>query len=123
MYPSELLINISLTNINFKQFNISFIQTNHSIPDSYGIAIKTNYGYILHTGDFKFDFTPIAEHTEYSKITNYSEKGIALLQKEGESFCKANDLFDFYLREEKLGILKPVYEECLDIWKKEINRK
>ena len=63
----------------FNNFEISFFRTNHSIPDSYGIAIKTNYGYILHTGDFKFDFTPIAEHTEYSKITNFSEKGIALL--------------------------------------------
>lgn len=63
----------------FNNFEISFFRTNHSIPDSYGIAIKTIYGYILHTGDFKFDFTPIAEHTEYSKITNYSEKGIALL--------------------------------------------
>lgn len=63
----------------FNNFEISFFRTNHSIPDSYGIAIKTIYGYILHTGDFKFDFTPIAEHTEYSKITNYSEKGIILL--------------------------------------------
>ena len=63
----------------FNNFEISFFRTNHSIPDSYGIAIKTAYGYILHTGDFKFDFTPIAEHTEYSKITNFSEKGIALL--------------------------------------------
>ena len=63
----------------FNNFEISFFRTNHSIPDSYGIAIKTNYGYILHTGDFKFDFTPIAEHTEYSKITNFSEKGIILL--------------------------------------------
>lgn len=63
----------------FNNFEISFFRTNHSIPDSYGIAIKTLYGYILHTGDFKFDFTPIAEHTEYSKITNFSEKGIALL--------------------------------------------
>ena len=63
----------------FNNFEISFFRTNHSIPDSYGIAIKTIYGYILHTGDFKFDFTPIAEHTEYSKITNFSENGIALL--------------------------------------------
>lgn len=63
----------------FKNFEVSFFRTNHSIPDSYGIAIKTEYGYILHTGDFKFDFTPIAEHTEYSKITRFSEKGIILL--------------------------------------------
>lgn len=63
----------------FKNFEVSFFRTNHSIPDSYGIAIKTIYGYILHTGDFKFDFTPIAEHTDYAKITNFSEKGVILL--------------------------------------------
>lgn len=64
---------------NFKNFEVSFFRTNHSIPDSFGIAIKTMYGYILHTGDFKFDFTPIAEHTDYAKITEYSQKGIILL--------------------------------------------
>ena len=35
----------------FKKFSISFFRTNHSIPDSYGVAIKTRLGYILHTGD------------------------------------------------------------------------
>ena len=63
----------------FTDFEVSFFRTNHSIPDSYGIAIKTIYGYILHTGDFKFDLTPIAEHTEYAKITEFSQKGIILL--------------------------------------------
>lgn len=63
----------------FKHFEVSFFRTNHSIPDSFGIAIKTQYGYILHTGDFKFDFTPIADHTEYSKITKFSEEGVMLL--------------------------------------------
>ncbi len=63
----------------FKNFEVTFFRTNHSIPDSYGIAIKTHLGYILHTGDFKFDFTPIAEHTDYAKITSYSEKGVLLL--------------------------------------------
>ena len=64
---------------NFKNFEVSFFRTNHSIPDSFGIAIKTIYGYILHTGDFKFDMTPIAEHTDYAKITQYSQKGVILL--------------------------------------------
>lgn len=63
----------------FKNFEVSFFRTNHSIPDSFGIAIKTKYGYILHTGDFKFDFTPIGEHTDYAKITEFSQKGIILL--------------------------------------------
>jgi len=63
----------------FKHFTISFFRTNHSIPDSYGIAIETRLGYIIHTGDFKFDFTPLANHTEYNKITEYATKGVLCL--------------------------------------------
>lgn len=63
----------------FKHFEVSFFRTNHSIPDSFGIAMKTKLGYILHTGDFKFDFTPIGRHADYHKLTNFSEKGIILL--------------------------------------------
>ena len=64
---------------NFKNFEVSFFRTNHSIPDSFGIAVKTKLGYILHTGDFKFDFTPLVYHTEYAKITKFSEKGVLCL--------------------------------------------
>lgn len=64
---------------DFKNFQISFFRTNHSIPDSFGIAIKTRLGYILHTGDFKFDFTPLFKHTEYAKLTSFSEKGVLCL--------------------------------------------
>ncbi|NLD26026.1 MAG: ribonuclease J, partial [Acholeplasmataceae bacterium] len=64
---------------NFKNFEVSFFRTNHSIPDSFGIAIKTRLGYILHTGDFKFDFTPLFKHTDYAKLTTFSEKGVLCL--------------------------------------------
>lgn len=63
----------------FKNFEVSFFRTNHSIPDSFGIAIKTKLGYIIHTGDFKFDFTPLVRHTDYAKLTRYSEEGIRCL--------------------------------------------
>ena len=84
---------------NFNNFEVTFFRTNHSIPDSYGIAIKTVYGYILHTGDFKFDFTPIAEHTDYSKITKYSEKGIILLLSDSTNAGVSN----FAPSERKIG--------------------
>ncbi len=63
----------------FKNFEVTFFKTNHSIPDSSGIAIKTYLGYILHTGDFKFDFTPLSGHTEYAKLTKFSEAGVLCL--------------------------------------------
>lgn len=63
----------------FKNFEISFFRTNHSIPDSFGIAILTKLGYIIHTGDFKFDFTPLGPQSDYYKLTNYAHKGVLLL--------------------------------------------
>ena len=63
----------------FKNFDVSFFRTNHSIPDSFGIAIRTKLGYILHTGDFKFDFTPLVRHTDYVKLAKYSSEGILCL--------------------------------------------
>ena len=63
----------------YDNFTITFFQTNHSIPDSFGIAIKTRLGYIVHTGDFKFDFTPVGYPTEYHKIASYGNEGVLCL--------------------------------------------
>ncbi len=63
----------------FKHMRISFFRTNHSIPDSFGIAIETPVGIICHTGDFKFDFTPIGPITDFAKIATLGEKGVLCL--------------------------------------------
>ena len=63
----------------FKNFEISFFRTNHSIPDSFGISIKTRLGYIIHTGDFKIDLTPIANQTDFLKLSEYAKSGVLCL--------------------------------------------
>lgn len=83
----------------FNNFEISFFRTNHSIPDSFGIAMKTKYGYVLHTGDFKFDLTPIGHHTEFAKITKYSEYGIKCLLSDSTNANVKN----FSASEKKIG--------------------
>ncbi len=45
--------------IRFKQVSVELINVNHSIPDAVGLGIKTPHGYVIHTGDFKIDCTPI----------------------------------------------------------------
>ena len=63
----------------YKNFEVSFFRTNHSIPDSFGIAIKTRLGYIVNTGDFKFDFNPIGERPDYYKMTSLGKEGVLCL--------------------------------------------
>ncbi len=61
-------------------FKLDFIRVNHSIADALAIAIETPLGYLIHTGDFKFDQTPIdGEVTQFHKFAEYGDKGVLLL--------------------------------------------
>ena len=58
-------------------FKMEFFRVNHSIPDSIGIAVKTPVGTIVHTGDFKFDQTPVSgEIADYYRLAKLGEKGV-----------------------------------------------
>lgn len=52
----------------FDNIEVSFIRMTHSVPDTFGIVIKTKEGTIFHTGDFKFDMTPNGPNTEFAKL-------------------------------------------------------
>lgn len=61
-------------------FEIEFINVNHSIAGSFALAIKTPIGMVVHTGDFKIDFTPIkGETTDLTRFAELGRQGVQLL--------------------------------------------
>ncbi len=66
--------------INLGCFRIEFIRTNHSIVDSAALAIYTPAGIIIHTGDFKVDFTPVfGEAIDLPRLGELGKKGVLAL--------------------------------------------
>ena len=66
--------------IKFDKFKVEFIRNTHSIADSCSLAIFTPVGTILHTGDFKIDYTPIdGETMDLQRISNLGKEGVTLL--------------------------------------------
>ena len=65
--------------VKTKYFNITFVNTTHSIPDSYAFLIKTPNGTIFETGDFKFDLTPVGPMADIHKMAQAGANGVTLL--------------------------------------------
>lgn len=71
-------------------FKIEFIRTNHSIADSVSIALHTPIGVIVHTGDFKIDFTPIdGEIIDLQRYAQLGKKGVLLLMADSTNATRA----------------------------------
>jgi ribonuclease J len=61
-------------------FKIESFHMTHSIPDCVGFGITTPYGMIVHSGDYKFDNTPIdGKKPDYAKLSEFAQRGILLL--------------------------------------------
>ncbi|WP_214849516.1 ribonuclease J [Exiguobacterium sp. s193] len=59
---------------------ITFFRVNHSIPDAVGVCIQTSQGAIVHTGDFKFDYTPVdGKQADFGKIAAIGQRGVLCL--------------------------------------------
>ncbi len=66
-----------------KNFKVEFIRSSHSIPDSVMLAINTPVGTVLHTGDFKVDYTPIdGKLMDFGRIAEIGNKGILALMSD-----------------------------------------
>jgi ribonuclease J len=66
--------------ITLGSFDIEFFSVCHSIPDSVGLVIHTPLGIVVHSGDFKIDYTPtICEATNFNQLASLGAKGVLLL--------------------------------------------
>ncbi len=66
--------------INLGQFRIEFIKTNHSIVDAAALAIYSPAGIVVHTGDFKVDYTPVyGDAIDLQKFAEIGKKGVLAL--------------------------------------------
>jgi ribonuclease J len=64
-------------------FSVEFIKTTHSIAGCLALSIRTPVGLVVHTGDFKIDFTPIdTEAIDIAKFTELGEEGVLLLMSD-----------------------------------------
>ncbi|ABB57876.1 ribonuclease J [Synechococcus elongatus] len=63
-----------------QNFLVEFIRNTHSIADSFTLAIRTPLGVVIHTGDFKFDHTPVDGETfDIQRLADYGEQGVLCL--------------------------------------------
>ncbi len=86
--------------INLGDFRIEFIRTNHSIADSAALAIYTPAGVIVHTGDFKVDYTPVfGDSIDLARFGELGRKGVLALMADSTNVLKPG----FTMSEKSVG--------------------
>lgn len=95
--------------IKFGSFSVEFIRINHSIADSVAVAITTPVGVVVHSGDFKVDYTPIrGESIDLQRFAEIGKRGVLLF------LCESTNVESkgYTLSEKTVGdILERIFEE------------
>ena len=66
--------------LRLNPFRVEFFRVSHSIPDCVGLAVRTPAGLIVHSGDFKFDHSPVdGRRTDFAKLAELGGQGVLLL--------------------------------------------
>ena len=87
--------------INLGQFRIEFIKTNHSIQDAAALAIYSPIGIVVHTGDFKVDYTPVfGDAIDLQRFAELGKKGVLALMSDSTNAQRPG----FTMSERTVGI-------------------
>lgn len=85
------------------KFEIEFFHINHSIPDGVGIVVKTPYGSIVHSSDFKFDYNPSDDQPiDLSRISKIGKDGVLLAMVDSTNAMKAGQTISESVIEDSL---------------------
>ncbi|SHP80407.1 hydrolase of the metallo-beta-lactamase [Mycobacteroides abscessus subsp. abscessus] len=87
------------TVVEFTNLKVRFFRTTHSIADSFGVVVTTPEGNIVHTGDFKFDLTPVGKGTDFHRITEISKEGVLCLLSDSTN----SEVPGFSISEQRVG--------------------
>lgn len=95
--------------IKLGQFKVEFIHTNHSIADAVALAITTPLGVIVHTGDFKIDYTPIdGDIMDIHRFAELGKQGVLLLMSDSTNAERKG----FTMSERNVGrVFDQIFEE------------
>ena len=93
-----------------KYFKVEFIQSSHSIPDSVMFAITTPVGTVVHTGDFKVDFTPMdGKLMDFSRLAELGNKGVLALMSDSTN----SERKGFTMSESTVGdVFEKLFNNC-----------
>ena len=96
--------------VKLGKFSVEFIRSSHSIPDSVMLEITTPVGTILHTGDFKIDYTPIdGKIMDFGRIAELGRKGILALMSDSTNAERKG----FTMSESSVGdVLDKLFVNC-----------
>ena len=100
--------------VNFGKMQVEFIRSSHSIPDAVMLAIHTPVGTVIHTGDFKVDYTPIdGQEMDLGRIAEIGNRGVLALLSDSTNAERKG----FTMSEKSIG---PVFDNLFEGCKKRI---